>query len=154
MTVTTGQTQAQIRNVVTLKNLLSAQHRAELEWTEWHQPGRAGTSIHTLYTTEGDSPATAFLVRFHPGSHGDLHEHLGYELMFVLEGAMYALFPGGMKGVSARVLEMENSTVRLIGLVFAVFGFLMGHVFNNHRSSRYTIDLCPDQLLCFINREI
>jgi uncharacterized protein YjeT (DUF2065 family) len=46
-------------------------------------------------------------------------------LMFVLEGAMYALFPGGMKGVSARVLEMEKGTLRLFGMVFAVFGFLM-----------------------------
>lgn len=46
-------------------------------------------------------------------------------LMFVLEGAMYALFPGGMKGISARMLEMETGTMRLLGLVFAIFGFLM-----------------------------
>ncbi len=46
-------------------------------------------------------------------------------LMFVLEGALYALFPGGMKGVNARLLEMENTSLRLMGMVFAVFGFLM-----------------------------
>jgi uncharacterized protein YjeT (DUF2065 family) len=53
----------------------------------------------------------------------DLLTALG--LLFVLEGAMYALFPAGMKGVSARVLEMETGTMRLLGLVFAAFGFLM-----------------------------
>lgn len=46
-------------------------------------------------------------------------------LMFVLEGALYALFPDGMKGVNARIQEMETGTMRLMGLVFAVFGFLM-----------------------------
>jgi uncharacterized protein YjeT (DUF2065 family) len=46
-------------------------------------------------------------------------------LMFMLEGAMYALFPEGMKGVSARMVEMPVGTMRLIGLVFAIFGFLM-----------------------------
>jgi hypothetical protein len=46
-------------------------------------------------------------------------------LMFVLEGALYALFPLGMKGVSARLLEMEVGALRLLGLAFAVFGALM-----------------------------
>jgi uncharacterized protein len=46
-------------------------------------------------------------------------------LMFVLEGALYALFPEGMKGVCARIVETQAGTMRLWGLVFAAFGFLM-----------------------------
>jgi uncharacterized protein len=53
-------------------------------------------------------------------------------LMFVLEGALYALFPGGMKGVSARLLEMGNTSLRLLGLAFMFFGFLMIAVLKGH----------------------
>lgn len=79
-----------MRNVLVLRSLLSALDRNKLEWQTWSQAGRAGSEIYPLYTAEGGpaGPATAFLVRFGPNSHGDLHEHTGYELMFVLQGEL------------------------------------------------------------------
>jgi anti-sigma factor ChrR (cupin superfamily) len=89
MTQTTSDARTpQIRDVVTYKSLLTAEGRAALPWQEWSQPGRAGAAIHTIYTTDDELPAHAFLVRFAPGAHGDLHEHIGYEMMFVLEGEL------------------------------------------------------------------
>jgi len=46
-------------------------------------------------------------------------------LVLVLEGALYALFPGGMRRMMAMVLEMPQSTVRAAGLVSAVTGFVI-----------------------------
>jgi acetyl-CoA synthetase len=79
-----------MRNILVLRNLLTALDRDELPWRTWSQAGRAGSDILPLYTAEGGpaGPATAFLVRFGPGAHGDLHEHTGYELMFVLAGEL------------------------------------------------------------------
>jgi acetyl-CoA synthetase len=79
-----------MRNVLVLRNLLTALDRDKLEWKTWSQAGRVGSEIYPLYTAEGGpaGPATAFLVRFGPNSNGDLHEHTGYELMFVLEGEL------------------------------------------------------------------
>jgi acetyl-CoA synthetase len=79
-----------MRNVLVLRNLLTALERDKLEWRTWSQAGRAGSDILPLYTAECGpaGPAVAFLVRFGPGAHGDLHEHTGYELMFVLEGEL------------------------------------------------------------------
>jgi len=53
----------------------------------------------------------------------DLLTALG--LMFVLEGAMYALFPRGMKDMTARMAQMPDATLRNIGIFFALFGFLL-----------------------------
>jgi uncharacterized protein len=49
----------------------------------------------------------------------------GLGFMFIIEGACYALFPLGMKGLTARILEMEAGALRMMGLAVAVFGFLM-----------------------------
>ncbi|MFE4703577.1 cupin domain-containing protein [Streptomyces sp. NPDC001935] len=76
------------RQVTVLRDLLSPQALDTLQWKRWIEPGRTGTAIHTLYETDDDRPATAQLIRFDPGSHGDLHEHLGHELMFVLQGEL------------------------------------------------------------------
>lgn len=46
-------------------------------------------------------------------------------LTFLLNGAFYALFPGAMKAINARILETETGPLRMMGLVFAAFGFLM-----------------------------
>jgi anti-sigma factor ChrR (cupin superfamily) len=81
----TAQTQ---RTVTVLRDILTAEGRAKLDWVSWIQPGRAGTEIFPIYTTDGPEPASAQLIRFAPGAHGDLHEHLGYELMIVLEGEL------------------------------------------------------------------
>lgn len=46
-------------------------------------------------------------------------------LVLVLEGAVYALFPSGMKRVLALVLEEPDERVRVLGLVSAAFGLLL-----------------------------
>ncbi|MEY9488016.1 quercetin dioxygenase-like cupin family protein [Streptomyces calvus] len=85
----TGRTDThQQRTVTVLRGLLTAEGRDALEWSGWDEPGRAGVQIRPLYATPAPQGATAFLVRFGPGAHGDLHEHLGYELMFVLDGEL------------------------------------------------------------------
>ena len=76
------------RSVTVLRDLLSPEALDSVAWRRWREPGRTGTALHALYETDGDRPATAQLIRFDPGAHGDLHEHLGYELMFVLQGEL------------------------------------------------------------------
>lgn len=51
----------------------------------------------------------------------DLLTALG--LMFVLEGALYALFPDGMRQMMARMLHLPPQYLRLGGLFMAAFGF-------------------------------
>jgi len=46
-------------------------------------------------------------------------------LMFVLEGAMYALFPDSMKEITARLSVMLASQLRVLGIVLALFGFVI-----------------------------
>lgn len=43
-------------------------------------------------------------------------------LVLVLEGVLYALFPGFMKSLAAQALETPGETLRLAGLVSAVLG--------------------------------
>jgi anti-sigma factor ChrR (cupin superfamily) len=90
VSITSGRTAAPggARSVTVLRDIFSAEGRATLPWTTWTEPGRAGTDLYPLYTTESELPASAQLIRFAPGAHGDLHEHLGYELMIVLEGEL------------------------------------------------------------------
>ncbi len=53
----------------------------------------------------------------------DLFAALG--LMFVIEGAMYALFPEAMKRMVLQLLALQPSHIRFAGLTFAIFGFLI-----------------------------
>jgi len=53
----------------------------------------------------------------------DLLTALG--LMFVLEGAMYALQPDGMKRMMERVIALPSGQLRALGLFIAVFGFII-----------------------------
>jgi len=76
------------RSVTVLRNMLSSTNLGELPWTRWEQPGRAGADIYPLFTAAEPQTATAFLTRLGAGAHGDLHEHLGYELMLVLAGEL------------------------------------------------------------------
>lgn len=76
------------RDVLVLRNLLAGPNLDALDWRTWVQPGRTDSATYPLYTTDDDREASAFLVRYGPGAHGDLHEHLGYELMFVLAGEL------------------------------------------------------------------
>ena len=43
-------------------------------------------------------------------------------LILVIEGAVYALFPEGMKRLMMRVIDEPPAILRAIGLVAAVFG--------------------------------
>ena len=43
-------------------------------------------------------------------------------LALAIEGAAYALFPDGMKGVMRQVLELPATTLRGAGLTAMVFG--------------------------------
>jgi anti-sigma factor ChrR (cupin superfamily) len=88
MTETTETSDTRARTVTVLRDIFSAEGRAALDWVVWAQPGRAGTDICPIYTTAGPQQASAQLIRFAPGAHGDLHEHLGYELMIVLDGEL------------------------------------------------------------------
>lgn len=51
----------------------------------------------------------------------DLLAALG--LVFVIEGALYALFPNAMQRMMRQVLDLPPATLRTVGLVAAVIGF-------------------------------
>ncbi len=53
----------------------------------------------------------------------DLVTALG--LMLVLEGVLYALVPGGMKGVMRSALETPDQTLRIAGVAVAVLGLFL-----------------------------
>ncbi|MFI9309316.1 cupin domain-containing protein [Streptomyces triculaminicus] len=79
---------APARDVTVLRNLLTTEGLDALEWETWTEPGRSGVELHRLYVTDDTRPGSALVTRMRPGAHGDLHEHLGYELVFVLEGEL------------------------------------------------------------------
>ncbi|WP_107408004.1 cupin domain-containing protein [Streptomyces sp. CC77] len=62
----------------------------DLEWTSWNEPGRANVEHHVLWAPDEskNEDSVGLLLRFPPGAHGDFHEHLGYELMLVLDGVL------------------------------------------------------------------
>lgn len=58
-----------------------------LEINDW-QPFRPGVTAHWLYKEEDGGPA-AVLLRYEPGARVAVHEHVGYEHIFVIEGDQY-----------------------------------------------------------------
>ncbi|MCF3185371.1 cupin domain-containing protein [Streptomyces polychromogenes] len=62
----------------------------DLDWTAWSEPGRSGVEHHVLWAPDpaGGEDSVGLLLRFPPGAHGDFHEHLGHELMLVLDGRL------------------------------------------------------------------
>lgn len=61
----------------------------ELAWVPWVEPGRVGVDHYPLWIGDGvEENSTGLLLRFPAGAHGDFHEHLGYELMLVLDGQL------------------------------------------------------------------
>ena len=46
-------------------------------------------------------------------------------IVFVIEGALYALFPASMKNVMKIALEQSDSALRLIGLVALFIGLVI-----------------------------
>jgi anti-sigma factor ChrR (cupin superfamily) len=63
---------------------------SNLDWTVWDEPGRVGVDRYVLWAPddENSEDSAGLLLRFPPGAHGDFHEHLGYELMLVLDGVL------------------------------------------------------------------
>jgi uncharacterized protein YjeT (DUF2065 family) len=60
----------------------------------------------------------------------DLVTALG--LMLVLEGALYALFPEGVKTMMGQIIRLPQQYLRVGGLFFACFGFLVVAVVKGH----------------------
>ncbi|XAS69877.1 cupin domain-containing protein (plasmid) [Micrococcaceae bacterium Sec5.7] len=58
----------------------------EIDWEPWVEPGRKQVDRHMLWAPSEEDPSVGLLVRFPAGAHGDFHQHLGYELMLVLDG--------------------------------------------------------------------
>ena len=56
--------------------------QASIPWARFQE----GVEIHRLYGNGVEGP-TAALLRFQPGGKVPLHEHLGYEHIFVLSGS-------------------------------------------------------------------
>ena len=46
-------------------------------------------------------------------------------LVLVLEGALWALFPNGMKQAAARAIVLDAGVLRAAGLLFAAVGVLL-----------------------------
>ena len=66
-------------------------HNGQIKWEEYVQPGRNAVEVEWLYTQAETGPAgaEAYIAHFKPGSHGDLHEHLGYEMLLILDGELH-----------------------------------------------------------------
>jgi len=67
---------------VLIDGLIGRRDWDELSW----EPFRPGIRVHWLYQTGEDGPAAA-LLRYEPGARVPLHEHVGWEHIFVLSGA-------------------------------------------------------------------
>jgi quercetin dioxygenase-like cupin family protein len=63
----------------------------QFTWKPYVQPGRSAVDVQWLYTAAetGAGGAEAYVAHFHPGSHGDLHEHLGFETLLILDGELH-----------------------------------------------------------------
>jgi uncharacterized protein YjeT (DUF2065 family) len=46
-------------------------------------------------------------------------------LVFVIEGLLYALFPGAIKRMMSMAISMDEKALRMVGLAAAGSGFLM-----------------------------
>jgi quercetin dioxygenase-like cupin family protein len=62
----------------------------QIPWRPYQDPGRAAVDVHWLYTAEetGTEGAEGYIAHQRPGSHTDLHRHLGFELVLVLQGEL------------------------------------------------------------------
>ncbi len=47
---------------------------------------------------------------------------IGLAFVFVIEGLIYALFPGGAKKMAAQVQNIPESSLRIAGVVALAFG--------------------------------
>jgi anti-sigma factor ChrR (cupin superfamily) len=68
-----------------------------LRMTDGWKPFRPGVTAHWFYNTEHGGPA-AVLLRYEAGARVALHEHIGYEHLYVIEGDQYdeyGVYPAG-----------------------------------------------------------
>ncbi|MFM9615550.1 AMP-binding protein [Streptomyces niveiscabiei] len=102
------------RDVLVIGGLLDGTGLDRLPWQAYVQPGREAVDVHWLYTAEETGPdgAEAYLARFGPGAHGDLHRHLGFELIVVLDGELRN-DNGDAYGPGCLVLEKPGSVHRV-----------------------------------------
>ena len=50
---------------------------------------------------------------------------IAFGLFLFIEGVLYALFPSKMKNMLSKLNEVNDSQLRIGGLIFAVIGFLI-----------------------------
>lgn len=68
--------------------------------------------------------ARATLFKYHRGTR--LQELIiAVGLVFVIEGLIYALFPGGMKSMAAQLPQIPDSTLRGVGAAIIAVGVLI-----------------------------
>ncbi|MFJ8543009.1 AMP-binding protein [Streptomyces sp. NPDC093586] len=105
------------RDVLVVRDLLNGTDLDRLTWQAYVQPGRQAVDVHWLYTAEDTGPdgAEAYLARFGAGAHGDLHRHLGYELIVVVDGELRN-DNGDVYGPGCLVLEKPGSVHRVSSL--------------------------------------
>ena len=71
---------------ITIADLV--EYAKKLRTTDDWEPFRPGVTAHWLYK-EGDDGAIAVLLRYEAGARVAVHEHVGYEHLFILEGDQY-----------------------------------------------------------------
>lgn len=74
-----------IKSSIVFENLI--EQVKKLKDTDQWEPFRPGVTAHWLYKDEDG--AAAVLLRYEPGVRVTLHEHTGYEHMYVIEGDEY-----------------------------------------------------------------
>ena len=81
----------QARDVKVYRRLLDGGlDAAQFDWAPLGRAGNVGISVVWLYTAnETTDGAEAYIARYAPGAHDDLHGHLGYELTLVLDGELH-----------------------------------------------------------------
>jgi len=55
---------------------------------------------------------------------------IGLALVFVIEGILYFLNPGGMKNMMKAMLEMDEGTLRISGFVSMMIGLALLYMVN------------------------
>ncbi len=56
---------------------------------------------------------------------------IAFGLFLFIEGILYALFPSKMKSMLKKLDILKNSQLRMGGLIFAIFGFVIIYYMKN-----------------------
>ncbi|WIM83978.1 cupin domain-containing protein [Gallibacterium anatis] len=60
----------------------------DFEFEKIETDGRLGAMVHWLFKSENSNDSSAAIIHYVPGGIGPKHIHLGYELIYVLDGEM------------------------------------------------------------------